>query len=404
MSRLEDRLRGAYRHEAGLVTSASIRDLEAAITAQAERSAGPGRPGRPQRTRRPRRWGRWLAPLAAAAAVAVIVVVAVAVRHHTSPGPAQAPKPSGPAARPATPKFLIDDPTGESPLLVRNATTGAVVARVTVPPGYPGRGTRTYITAVATQNGRNYLVAEYANPCRSWIYQFQLSGAGQPSRLTPFAALPTVPSSLDDLAVSGNGEMVGFTTAACMGAKAQPDYLGVINTRTGRTTRWTAPSGVNDVSLTQDGQQLSYSVQGAPYPQNSSVVRVIPTSSGPGPADSVGQTVARAPSGQYVSYSVISPDNRTVYYVTFQQQGQKKAFTPVGQVRVLDLATGRSHVIYAAAVLPGEITSDPAVRYLQMQIQGQANQAPQLPRLDLATGKVTYLPNAHVELSPWLFW
>jgi hypothetical protein len=66
MSRLEDRLRGAYRDEAGLVTPESVRGLEAAITAQAELPAPPGRPRRPQQTRRPRRWAagwrRWPRP------------------------------------------------------------------------------------------------------------------------------------------------------------------------------------------------------------------------------------------------------------------------------------------------------------------------------------------------------
>jgi hypothetical protein len=122
--------------------------------------------------------------------------------------------------------------------------------------------------------------------------------------------------------------------------------------------------------------------------------------------------VAQALSGQYISFAAISPDGQTVYYTTFQQQGQKKAFTPVGQVRVVDLATGRSRVIYAAAVLPGEITSDPGVRYLQMQMQmqmqmqihGQVSPVPKLPRLNLSTGTVTYLPAAHFEQSPLLFW
>src|SRR5207248_7476471 len=125
--------------------------------------------------------------------------------------------------------FLIDTPTGASPLAVRNAITGATVAWVTVPQGYPGGNSRTYITSVTTWNGRDYLVAETANPCRSWIYQFRLDDAGQPSAVTPFAAMPTVRSELYELTVSGNGQMVGFSTTACQGAKAQPNYVGVTN-------------------------------------------------------------------------------------------------------------------------------------------------------------------------------
>lgn len=277
MSRLEDRLRDAYYDEAGAVTPESIVGLGAAIAAQ---SAGTRRPSR---FRRAPRWGRWLTPLAAAAAVVLIVVVAaVAIPHGTGQ----------PQATPgAPPTYLIDDASGVSPLPVRNAVTGALVARVTVPPGYPGGNSRTFITGVATGNGRDYLVAEYANPCRSWIYQFSLDHAGQPSALKPFAALPTARSELYGLTISGNGQLVGFTTTACMGAKPQPNYVGVTNIRTGRTTRWTAPAGnsVDAVSLTADGKQLCYSLQGEGPP---SLVRVIPTNAAPGSAAGLGRTVA----------------------------------------------------------------------------------------------------------------
>ena len=389
MSRLEERLRAAYRDEAGSVSPESIRRLGEAIEARARR---------PARSGRTRRWGRWLAPLAAAAAVAVIVVVAaVAVPRDTGPSRSAAtgtPTGTPTAAAPAgAPEFLIDNATGVSPLLVRNATTGALVARVMVPQGYPGGNSRTYITDVATGNGRDYLVAEVANPCRSWIYRFRLDRAGHPSAVTPFAALPTVRSELYDLTVSGDGQMVGFTTTACMGAKAQPNYLGVTNVGTGHTTRWTAPSrnSVNGVSLTADGSQLCYSLQGEGPP---SLVRVIPTSAAPGDAAGLGRTVARAPSGRWISFAAISAGGAQVYFSSFTQNGPM-----TGQIRATDLATGRSRVVYAPAGQPGLITSDAGARYLLLQPGGQ-----KLLRLDLTTGKTTDLTYGRFVLPAVLYW
>jgi hypothetical protein len=396
VSRMEDRLRDAYLDEAGTVTPDSIRRLGEAIAARSQwpirsRLRSRLRSGRPGRARGWGGWGRWLAPVAAAAAVAVIVIVA-AVAVPRDAGQSQ-PKATG-ATTASTPKFLIADVTGVSPLQVRNATTGALVAQVTVPKGYPGPGRRTYITSVATSNGRDYLVAEYANPCRSWIYQFRLDSAGQPSVLTPFAALPTVPSELYNLTVSGNGQMVGFTTTACMGAKAQPNYVGVTNVRTGHTTRWTVPArnSVDDVSLTADGKQLCYSLQLSP-----SVVRVIPTSAAPGSASAIGRTVAQAPSGQWISFSAISADGSKVYFTTYTSP-------PIaGQVRVVDLTTGRSRFVYAPAGSAGLITSDPGVRYLLLQIQ-EKGPSTRLARLDLADGKVTYLPSGWLGMGAVLCW
>lgn len=389
MSSLEDRLRDAYRDEAGAVTPESIVRLGEAITAQSPRAARPVRP---------RPWIRWLTPLAAAAAVAVIVIVAaVAVPRDSGRPQPTASTGSSPAG---APKFLINDTTGMSPLPVRNATTGALVAQVPLPQEYPGGNSRTYVGAVATGNGRNYLVAVYANPCRSWIYQFTLDSQGHPSALTPFAALPTVKSELYDLTISSNGQMVGFTTTACQGAKAQPNYVGVTNVRTGRTTRWTVPSrnSVDAISLTADGKQLCYSLQ-----LPASMVRVIPTSAAAGSAADIGRTVARAPSGRWISFAAISADGSKVYFSSFTEATLGQSAPMTGQIRVADLATGRSRVVYAPAGQPGLIASSPGARYLLLQTQTQGQPA-KLVRLDPATGKATNLPAARFGQLGLLYW
>jgi hypothetical protein len=384
MSRLENRLRDAYRDEAGAVTPESILRLGEAIAAQ------------PTRAVRPRRWIRWLTPLAAAAAVAAIVVVA-AVAVPRSPGRPPTTVPSAGTSLAGAPKFLIDTPTGASPLAVRNAITGATVAWVTVPQGYPGGDSHTYITSVTTWNGRDYLVAETANPCRSWIYQFRLDDAGRPSAVTPFAAMPTVRSGLYELTVSGNGQMVGFSTTACQGAKAQPNYVGVTNVRTGHTTRWTAPArnSVDDVSLTADGKELCYSLQGEGPP---SLIRVIPTSAAPGSAARLGRTVVQAQAGHWISFSAISADGRKVYFSSFTQPSLPGSGPMTGQIRVADLGSGRSRLVHAPAGSPGLITSSPGARYLILQTQ---EHPAKLIRLNLATGKTADLRFSGFAILYW---
>ncbi len=407
MSRLEERLRDTYWGEALTVTPESLRRLGEAIEAQAQR------PARSSRSRPPRWPGgrvRWLAPLAAAAAVAVIVIV-TAVTVPRGAGPSRsgatgtaAPAPTATATAAPTvdaPKFLIDDASGMSPLQVRNATTGALVAEVAVPPGYPGGSSRTYITGVATGNGQDYLVAEYANPCRSWLYQFRLDSEGHPSAVTPFAPLPTVPSELYGLTVSINGQMVGFATTACQGAKAQPNYVGVTNIATGHTTRWTTPSrnSVDAVSLTEDGTELCYSLQLA-----SSVVRVIPTNAARGVAADRGRTVVRASAGRWIPLSQISADGGEVYYSDYTEATLGKAKPMTGQIRAMDLVTGQSRLIYTPKGGPGVMTFDQSTRYLLMQVFEDAQHPARLIRLNLVTGKVAYLPSRRFSLPAVLYW
>jgi hypothetical protein len=376
MSRLEDRLRDAYLGAAGTVRPETVRGLYEPVTRSRPAWAAP------------RRRRGVLVPLAAAAAVAVIAVLAALVLQ---PGQQKTPPGPGPASA-AEPKFLIDDSTGISPLRVRDAATGALVAQIALPT-QPGRNpARTYVTSVATANGHSYLVAVYSNPCRSWVYQFQLNDQGQPSAVTPFPALRTIGAELGALAISGNGRMVAYAVAACMGQKPPyPAGVGVTNAGTGRTTQWTLParSAVDNVSLTADGSLLCYSLQEGP-----SMVGVIPTSAAPGPAAARGRTVVRAAQfglSAWIAFAAISPDGHAVYFTTYPEPPTDPW---VGQVREVDLGTGRSRVVYTPAGQPGLITVDPPVRHLLLQIQSKGTSSLKLARLDLATGHVAYLPSA----------
>jgi hypothetical protein len=304
------------------------------------------------------------------------------------------------AAPDAQPKFLIAD-GGVSPLQVRNAATEALVATVTLPTE-PGRRAqtgnpaddRTYIGSVATADGRHYLVSLYRpDSCRSWLYQFQLNDHGQPSAVSRFAALPTIGAELVRLAVSGDRQMIGYTTTACMGSRPQPSYVAVTNVRTGRTRRWSIPAGnsVDGLSLTADGGLLYYGLQLSP-----SVVRVIPTSAAPGIAADHGRTVVRgaefAPA-DWISFAAITPNGDTLYFTTYPEGASGPG---VGQVRALDLATGRSRLVYMPAGQPGLVTADPAVGHMLLQIRQQQTPNMTLVRIDLATGRVTYLQSGWI--------
>jgi len=381
VSRLEERLRDAYRGAADAVVPATVRDL-----------GEPAAP-RPGPGRRPARWWRGLTPLAAAAAVTVIAVLA-AVLPKPSSQDQQSPAPAPAAA----PKFLISDASGRSPLEVRDAATGALVATVTLPtePGSQAPAAnaaadgRTYIGSVATADGYHYVVSLLRlSHCRSWLYQFQLNARGQPSAVRPFAVLPTVGAELGGLTVSGDGQMIGYTMSACTSSAPQPFYVAVTDMRTGQTKRWTTRAA-GSLSLTGDGGMLYYTMNLRP---GASVVRGMPTSAAPGSAADRSRTVVQGTAfgpADGVDFAGISPDGSTLYFTTYREG---KFGLDFGPLRALNLATVRSRVVYVPAGQLEMVTADPAMQNFLLQIPQSGRRSLRLARLDLATGRVTDVPS-----------
>jgi hypothetical protein len=387
VSSLEDRLRNAYRSTVDNAAPAAMQDLEDLITRRS-------RPARPKDGRR----RRVMVPVAAAAAVTAVAVLAVALPHAV--GLRQAGQ-RPPTAPPAGPEFLIEDAGGVFPLVVRNVATGAVVAHVNLKESGPGptSGRTTYVFPVITPDGHTFVAGIYQlDPCRSWLYQFRLSAQGQPTTPTAFAPLPTTDRQILSLAVSENGKELAYAAGRC-GAAAS--YLAVTDIATRQTRQWAVPAGrgVGDVSLTANGSLLSY-IFWPNSSETSTVVRVMPTDAAPGSVADRGRTVARAAQfgrSDWISFAAVSADGSAVYFTTRPEA----TFPPLpwaGQVRVVDLATGRSRLVRALAGQPGGIVADPSVRHLLLQIQQPGSKGPpvRLARLDLATGRITYLPSAWI--------
>jgi len=348
MSAIEDRLRDAIRNAAETVSPRDAETVERAI----RQRLGPAK----QVRRRP--W-RVVAPIAAAAVVAGIALLA-AVLGSPRPHPVGLG-----SASIADPKFMIVINSLAS-LQVRDAVTGAVVSRIPVPqvahsqrPGTPLRH-RIYISQVATNNGRTYLIAlGRAIPCRSWLYKFTLNSKGHASALTPFTAMPTLAGAgLSSTDISGDGRYLAFATFSsgpnC--PEGERSHIGVTNVLTGRTRQWSIPrtDAIDNVSLDANGGLLLYSLQFKP-----SQVRVIPTSAPPGPAANRGRTVIRAAQfgrSAWISFAAISPDARAVYFSVYPPGGGGP-----GQIRVTGLTARHSRKVAGNAEYPGLITADPRV-------------------------------------------
>ena len=410
MSRLEDRLREAYQDAAATITPGTgpgVDDLDIV-------SAWPARP----RARRPQ---RVLVPVAAAAAVAAIALLAAVLL----PRALGQRRPAAPA--PGTPTYQIVD--GDFSIQVRNATTGQLTAQVELghlftlqgrsaplgnllpqvrPPAGPDSlrppSAKDLETLVITSvndldDGHGYVVELQRDiPLRSWLYQFQLNGQGQPSVLVPFAPLPTVAGDLR-VSFSGNGQVLAYLSACPAPARGRK-CIGVMRIATRQTRWWEIPRGysLGGLSLDHDGSVLEYDF--APGGE-SSQIGVLRTDAPPGNLISRGRTVAQAARfgrTDWISFSAITPDGRSVYFSTYPLDDGHLSFAQLaggqltGQLRVLDLVTGRTRLVIANAGQPGLITADPSVRYALLQIAGH-NSPLKLIRLDLTTGQRTELPS-----------
>ena len=195
MTRLEERLREAYREAAGTVQPGAIAglDLEPGWPSDETSPAG-----------QPRRRGRVLMPLIAAASVAAIAAgaaLAVSVPATRSPGHGGRERHAAPASPlAALPKYTVLNNGNNLEVVV--TATGDVAGRLDAPPGH------LFAAIAGTAGDKTFFAAADLNPqtsCQTSFYQFSLNADGQPSALTrlPVHTLPGLPTAL---AASATGD------------------------------------------------------------------------------------------------------------------------------------------------------------------------------------------------------
>jgi hypothetical protein len=349
-------------------------------------------------TPRTRSHWRFIAPILAASAVAAIAIAAALLIpsgppgwHRTAPGASPVP------ASAAEPKYLITN-YGFSPLQVRSAATGALVAQVNVPLArriVPDLHTRRHfqIETLATADGRTYVVGLWrAIPCTSRLYQFTLSPRGKPGPVTPFAALPVIHGAgIGGMAFSASGREFAFSTVSGSPAcsyKVTGQHIGFVNLVTKTIRQWSGAAG--DVSLDFNGKVLAYNADRS--------VMAIPTNSPPGPAAQYSRMLASA--GPYgptsgISFAAITPDGKHVCFSVYPQRADGPG---PGQIRITDLGSNRSRLLVSNAGYQGLISADPRIRHLLLYIHGK------LVRLDLRSGKITPLPPSLRKYVGEIFW
>ena len=132
-----------------------------------------------------------------------------------------------------------------------------------------------WVRAVASLGNGTYVAAATKDRprfgCRSWLYQFSLSAAGQPTGLKPFV-VRQVSGWARQLSGSGNGRVAVLTTSRCIRGRTQPmnshnDRDMAISLPSGKTTSWVPwPAGSDLVpenldptgSLSATGRMLGF--------------------------------------------------------------------------------------------------------------------------------------------------
>jgi len=453
VTRLEERLRDAYQAAADTVT----REMDA-----------PELTGTGRRARRPRIGSRapvirLAAPLAAAAAVAAIAL-AMALIATSGPGPKQNPW-SRPAQWGLTAATSVAQgyPGGRIPaaprpgyyLAIQNSPHGPTEYAFTVYVYSAATGQRTsqltlprpdlWVQAAASLGNGAYVVAATKDwpryGCRSWLYQFRLTAAGQPTGLKPFV-VPQVPGWATQLRGSGDGRVAVLTTSTCdrssspspstsssssptpstslssspspspsTSSSGQTQFMNshderatAISLPSGATTSWSPwPRGSNLVpenvvrsaTLSADGRLLAFvAISGQPpdfgfYEQ---AAYVMLTGQVSGPAARRYRLVVNPPGTAGVIAAALSPNGRVTFVMTARSYGGRwhemiGAYATVTGKLITVLASAAARSIGDGNLLP-----DPSGRHLLVVGFSNTNTAV----LDIATHRLSVL---HVPYS-----
>ena len=157
-------------------------------------------------------------------------------------------------ARSAMPRFFADAVTtgeGNESLQVRASANGRLVAQ---------EEHMTGVYGLAATGADSFVIALQAGAgCAARLYRVQLNGQGHPGGLSPVG--PELRGLVWSLAASAGGGIIGYAVSGC--AKGDPGYIGIFDTRTGRSERWSDVNlgGVSPGNVAMQGA-LSMSASG----------------------------------------------------------------------------------------------------------------------------------------------
>lgn len=379
-SQIEDVLRRAYAEAAQTVTWA---DIATTVPGLEET--------RPARRRRRR---RLTVPALAAAATVVVAIVVAIVPALLARSPA-GKLPSGHGALPGqrAPTGFFAALPASGAVQIRSAVTGRLIAAVTP----PARGEFFSGVAATGAGGRTLLLAvehDAGSPCRTSLFQLQLTAAGQPGALKP-AAIPAIHGILPNRAftATSDGSAIAFA-GYCQGSNT----LEIDRPHTGVSASWATSGGdqVDNISLSSDGDTLSisgylYAGTGPGAKSGTSSVRLRPATAvlqaGSAGTTLDGQGIVTRTSGT----AALSPDGRTLYLCT--QQGR------VAVLAAYDVATSARRGTLATWAGGCSFALDSAGQYALIATAGGG-----LSRLDIGTGRLTTLPVSGLPSSAILAW
>jgi hypothetical protein len=407
MNTIEDRIRAATRAAADLVGDGSVPLLDLSHA-----DSGTSRSRRP--LRRGRRVGKPLVPLAAAAAVLMVAVAAIAIPRGLDTGSRRTPSmTSHGGLAPSLPGYLAAVQTvgGTCPIDIRNAATGALTAKISVPLGYSwyaveGQGPRTFIASKTLNN---------MGPTTSHFYRIVISDHGKVTSIRKVGA--AVPGTVYAFSVTPDDRYVGYVLSMSYGPAGQDGTLKVVlaNFSTGRViASWPVPGSwhiqisIASMSIDAGGNALAigayqyhfkvfqgaYNAMKQDLTQWTSVLR--PATSGT-PINKVPRLLPQA------APLALSPDGATLY--EFLQAGRVPSRPQLDRAPVtFDLAAVNATtgtVVEALhtwrAAWPNfnpELALSPAGDYLLIA------DGVRLARISTATGQYTALPGTVPELAP----
>jgi len=291
---------------------------------------------------------------------------------------------------------VIETDEGNGTLEIRASATGKLVAD-------DGQAFSHNVNGLTATGPGNFLLAQQVgDQCASQLYQVRLNGQGDPGAPTPVG--PELHGEVASLAASGG--LIGYAVTGC--SKGEPGYIGVMDTRTGFSRRWSdvdvlgiSPGNVavtGSLSMSANGRWLAF----AGWDTTASghvtrqVVRVLPVTAAAGTVAGRSRVVLSRPvTAPALDAVSLSPDGTSVYTCN----------TAGSEISVARYQTATGALLANLARLGGAVKFPPAgcqmtldttgqyllLAYLLNPARGSAWTAVRVASISVATGRTTPL-------------